>query len=205
MRIAIFASGGGSNFQSIVDASVTGNLDAQVVLCVASKDGIGVIDRAKKHNIPVFVLNGSVEDNLTKLLEVLAAHDVSFIALAGFMKKIPQELISEYPNRIANIHPALLPSFGGAGMYGMLVHRAVIAAGESHSGATVHLVDAEYDSGPIVLQESVPVLDSDSPESLAKRVLETEHHIYPKALQLFATGRIRIDGSHSVVIEPENS
>ncbi|NQV72697.1 phosphoribosylglycinamide formyltransferase [bacterium] len=205
MRIAIFASGGGSNFQSIVDATVTGNLDAQVVLCVASKAGIGVIDRATRHKIPVFVLNGSVEDNLSELLHVLAAHRVSFIALAGFMKKIPQELISEYPNQIANIHPALLPSFGGAGMYGMHVHRAVLAAGESHSGATVHLVDAEYDSGPIILQESVPVLGSDSPESLAKRVLETEHHIYPKALQLFATGRIRIDGSHSVVIEPENS
>jgi phosphoribosylglycinamide formyltransferase-1 len=202
MRIAVFASGGGSNFQSIVDASRAHVLDAEVVLCVASKAGAGVIDRANQAKIPVYVIQGSVESDLPGIIQVLTAQRVDFIALAGFMKHIPSELIRLFPNRIVNIHPALLPDFGGPGMYGMHVHKAVIESGVPQSGATVHIVDENYDSGPIVLQESVPVLPGDAPETLAARVLEVEHVLYPKALQLFAEGRIELDGRDVIVHEP---
>ncbi len=205
MRIAVFASGGGSNFQSIVDATLHGGLDASVVLCVASRPDAGVVERANALDIPVLILNGSVESNLRLLVDTLAAHQVTLIALAGFMKKIPSELIQRYPNRILNIHPALLPKFGGPGMYGMRVHQAVLEAGEATSGATVHIVDEEYDSGPIVMQSVVPVFPSDTAADLSERVLKIEHLLYPNALQLFAQDKIKIDGQSVIQIEPLRS
>ena len=192
MRLAIFASGGGSNFQSIVDSTISGQLSAEVVLCVASNPSAGVIKRAETLGIPVHVLPPSFPkdypgpDQPNELLQVLAEHKVTFIALAGFMKLVPRFLIGQYPGAIVNIHPALLPKFGGKGMYGRNVHVAVLENGETESGATVHLVDLEYDTGAIVLQEKVPVFPTDTPEILAARVLKTEHSLYPKALQIFA-------------------
>ena len=198
MRLAVFASGGGSNFQSIVDAAESGALKAHVVLCVSNNPAAGVLERAKKHDISVSILNPSEYENQKEyaslLLAKLSEHKIEFVALAGYMKMIPAEIVHEYSGCIVNIHPALLPAFGGPGMYGLRVHRAVLEAGASESGATVHLVDEGYDSGPIVLQETVPILPGDTPESLAARVLKLEHQIYPRALALFTDHRIQADG-----------
>lgn len=127
------------------------------------------------------------------ILDLLRTHDIDFLVLAGYLKLIPAEVVRAFRHRIVNIHPALLPSFGGAGMYGRHVHEAVLKAGARVSGATVHIVDEEYDRGPIVAQECVPVLDGDTASSLAARVLEVEHRIYSEALQLFARNRVRVE------------
>jgi phosphoribosylglycinamide formyltransferase-1 len=128
------------------------------------------------------------------LLDVLRAHDVTFVALAGYMVKIPSSVVEAYRGRMTNVHPALLPAFGGQGMYGMNVHEAVIEYGVHWSGVTVHLVDEEYDHGPVVLQEPVPVYADDTPDRLAERVKAVEHRLYPYALRLFAEGRVALDG-----------
>lgn len=205
MRLAVFASGEGSNFQSIVDAAKSGALKAQVVLCVSNNPSAGVLDRATKSEIPVLVLNPSEfsdPDGYTSSLRAkLIEFETDFIALAGYMKMIPAEIVNEYSDHIVNIHPALLPAFGGPGMYGRRVHQAVLESGADQSGATVHLVDEEYDTGPIVLQESVPVRPEDTPDSLAARVLKVEHRIYPRALALFEENRVKIDGRTVTILE----
>ncbi|GMQ81192.1 MAG: phosphoribosylglycinamide formyltransferase [Rhodothermia bacterium] len=206
MRLAVFASGGGSNFQSIVDAAESGTLKAEVILCVSNNPNAGVLDRAKRHEISIRVLDPSryvnEEEYATLLLASLKENKIDFIALAGYMKMIPAQIVREFSHRMVNIHPALLPAFGGPGMYGSRVHQAVLEAGVAESGATVHLVDEEYDSGPIVLKESVPVRADDTPESLAARVLKVEHAVYPRALSLFADNRIRIDGRNVTILKP---
>ncbi len=205
MRLAVFASGEGSNFQSIVDAAESGALKARVVLCVSNNPSAGVLDRATKSKIPVLVLNPSEfsdPDGYTSSLRAkLIEFETDFIALAGYMKMIPAEIVNEYSDHIVNIHPALLPAFGGPGMYGRRVHQAVLESGADESGATVHLVDEEYDTGPIVLQESVPVRPEDTPDSLAARVLKVEHRIYPRALALFEENRVKIDGRNVTILE----
>lgn len=201
MNIAIFASGGGSNFQAIADACADGTIPAKVVLCVASRPDAGVITRAEKMGIPHTVLYGSAENWAPSVLEELEAKSCDFVALAGFMKMVPSSLIQRFPGRIVNIHPALLPAYGGKGMYGMNVHRAVVAAGEEESGATVHVVDEDYDTGPIVAQERVPVLPGDSPEDVAARVLTIEHTLYPAVIRAFAEDRVQQTGSQ-ITIDP---
>ena len=206
LRLAVFASGGGTNFQAILDAIEAGRLPARVVLCVSDRPTAGALERARRHGIPTAVLAPkdypSPEVFGEALLEVLRAHDVELVALAGYLKKIPDNVVAAYRNRILNIHPSLLPAFGGPGMYGRRVHEAVLNYGVRWTGATVHLVDEEYDHGPIVLQEPVPVLPDDTPETLAARVLEVEHRLYPEALRLFAEGRVVVDGRR-VRILPE--
>ena len=128
------------------------------------------------------------------LLDVLSTHDVTFVALAGYMIKVPPNVVEAYRGRMTNVHPALLPAFGGKGMYGMNVHEAVLDYGVHWSGVTVHLVDEEYDHGPVVLQEPVPVYEDDTPDTLAERVKSVEHRLYPYALRLFAENRIQVDG-----------
>lgn len=153
------------------------------------------LDFAREHGIASLciadVAAGSAEE-ARMLMESLQASEINFIALAGYMRLVPHNVVAAFRNRISNIHPALLPSFGGKGMYGHHVHEAVLASGVKVSGASVHLVDEEYDRGPIVMQECVKVLDDDTVDSLAARVLEVEHRIYPLALQLLTTGRVRI-------------
>lgn len=207
MRLAVFVSGGGSNFQAILDAVSGGELSAEIVLCVSSRPGAGALERAARHDVPSVVLSAprdSEEAVTHEMLGLLDAHAADFVALAGFMRFIPPRVVRAFRNRMLNIHPALLPSFGGTGMYGHRVHEAVIAAGVRYSGATVHLVDDDYDTGPIVLQDVVPVLQHDTPDSLAARVLQLEHRLYPEALSLFAEGRIRVEGRR-VLIEPDSS
>ncbi len=201
LRMAVFASGGGSNFQAMLDAMGDGTLTAEPVLCVSDRAAAGALDRARQHDVPTAVLDPSAPDHEAALLDVLDAHDADFIALAGYLRKIPSGVVDRFRQRMTNIHPALLPAFGGQGMYGLNVHRAVVAYGARWSGATVHLVDETYDTGPIVLQEPVPVYPNDTPEALAERVLAVEHRLYPEALRLFAEGRVRCEG-RSVFIDP---
>jgi len=204
MRLAIFASGRGSNFQAILDAIATRRLHAEVMLCVSNRADAGVLQIARAAQIPTTVIEEKQFANTSNytraLLEELSKREVNFIALAGFMRKIPVEVVRQFRHRIVNIHPALLPSFGGKGLYGHRVHKAVLEYGCKVTGVTVHFVDEEYDTGPPILQRCVPVLDNDTPEILAARVLEIEHQIYPEALQLFAEERVRIEGRRVCIL-----
>jgi len=198
MNIAVFASGRGSNFQAILNAIDAGVLPARLALLISNKSDAGAFEIAHKHNIPTKHLSqnmfSSEEAFADAMLEVLEKYHTEFIVLAGYLKKIPVQIIRQYRNRIINVHPALLPSFGGSGMYGHYVHEAVIASGEKVSGATIHLVDEEYDRGPIVLQKSLSIATDDTPDSLAVKVLKIEHEILPLALKAFAEGRVKIEG-----------
>ena len=197
MRLAVFASGGGSNLGALLDAIDAGGLAATVALVVTDRGGIGALDRAHQRGIPTATLAPASPGDpafSASLMDVLARHEVHAIALAGYLKMVPVPVLEAFPNRVLNIHPSLLPAFGGHGLYGARVHRAVLAYGAKVSGATVHLVDAEYDTGPVVIQEAVPVLPDDTPRGLAARVLAVEHEIYPRALALLADGRLSLDG-----------
>jgi len=196
VNIAIFASGNGSNAEAILRAQKEGKLSAKIGLVVTNKTDAGVIQKAVAYNTPHIVLNRKIFSNeieyISSLINTLDEHNIDFIALAGFMELIPSQLVEKFRNRITNIHPALLPSFGGKGYYGQKVHQAVLDAGCRVSGVTVHIVDEEYDRGPIISQVSVPVTDGDNVDSLAARILIEEHKIYPKTLQLFAEEKIKV-------------
>lgn len=197
-NLAAFASGRGSNFSAIHKYLVENSLPARYVLVVSDRSQPPVADIALAEGIPFFHLNAkafpSKEEYATRLLSELESREVEWITLAGYLKMIPTEIVKRYQGRILNIHPALLPLFGGKGMYGEHVHQAVIESGLRVSGATVHIVDEEYDTGPIVLQETVPVYYEDTPQSLAARVLEVEHRIYPRAVEFAIKDKIRLHG-----------
>jgi phosphoribosylglycinamide formyltransferase-1 len=204
LNIAIFASGGGSNAQAIADAIRDGRLNARIGLCVSNRIGAGVLTRMETLEIPTLVISArtfeSEEEYTAQLLEELEEKDINFIALAGYLRKIPSEVVRRFKHRMLNIHPALLPSFGGKGFYGRRVHEAVLEYGVKWTGVTVHLVDEEYDTGPIVLQEPVSVAQGDTPDTLAARVLKVEHQLYPRAIELFAEGRVRVEGRKVIVV-----
>ncbi len=153
---------------------------------ISNKPDIGAIDHAIGHSVPYSVISrtefDSYGDYSEQLLSILEKWDTDLIVLAGYLRKIPEQLIREYPNRILNIHPSLLPKFGGKGFYGLKVHKAAIDSGDTVSGCTIHLVSEEYDEGPILEQKEVQIFPDDTPESLAKRVLEQEHLLYPKVI-----------------------
>lgn len=201
LQLAIFVSGRGSNFRAILNAIDTGMLDARVRLLVSSSMDAPALDLARSRAIPCHVAAGD-DASETALLNALARENVDFIALCGYLKLVPPGVVQAFSGRMINIHPALLPAFGGKGMYGRRVHEAVLASGARISGATVHLVSEEYDKGPIVLQAHVEVLDEDTPESLAARVLEVEHRILPEALALFAASRIQIRNLRTIHLPP---
>ncbi len=198
MNIAVFASGRGSNFHAILNAIHEGRLPARVTLLVSNNSNAGALELARSQNIPAVHVSqkqfASLEAYAQRLLALLNEHAVDMIALAGYMKRVPSAVVTWFKNKILNIHPALLPDFGGTGMYGMHVHKAVIASGAKKTGATVHIVDEEYDRGPILLQKSVDVLPDDTPETLAAKVLKIEHEIYSQALSAYANGRVHIEG-----------
>ncbi|NOY05734.1 MAG: phosphoribosylglycinamide formyltransferase [Chlorobi bacterium] len=202
LHLAVFASGRGSNLESIAHAISRGNLDAEIVLVLSNNSTSGALDFAREHGIPAVHLssktNPDPEDFVSRMKSELKNRGVDFIALAGYMKKVPPDVVNIYANRITNIHPALLPAFGGKGMYGLNVHKAVLESGARITGVTVHIVTNDYDVGPIVAQECIPVWDGDTPESLASRVLELEHRLYPEALQLFAQDRITVNGLRTI-------
>lgn len=198
LRLAVFASGRGSNFQAILKAIDEGRLDAEVRVLISNKSDAGALEIARSRGIPAIHLSAkqfpTEEAFDDRLLQILHQFDVNFIALAGYLKKLSPRIVSAYRNRILNIHPALLPSFGGKGMYGHHVHEAVLNYGCKVTGVTVHIVTEEYDAGPPVIQRCVPVLDDDTPDTLAARVLEVEHQVYAEALQYFAEDRVKIEG-----------
>ena len=191
LSIAVFGSGAGSNFRAILTAIQQGNIpDARISLVISNNSGAGILGIARANALPAIHLSQKQFPDersfAEKVLSTLRDHGANFIALAGYMKQVPPAVVAAYRNRIVNIHPALLPRFGGPGMYGIRVHEAVLASGETISGATVHYVDEEYDHGLIVLQQTVPVLPGDTPEVLAARVLAAEHQLYPSAIRRIA-------------------
>lgn len=195
-RIAVLCSGGGTDFQSVIDGCTSGQIHGEIVLMLSSASKAYAIERARQAGIPVSVIpKGRFADmdacNAARHA-ALAACNPDLIILAGFLGIVPAQTVKLFAGRIINIHPALLPKFGGRGMHGEHVHAAVLAAGESESGATVHFVDEGVDSGPIILQSHVPVLPDDTVQALAARVLETEHEILPYAAALFCQNRIEL-------------
>lgn len=189
-NIVVFASGSGTNFQSIIDAAEKGQINGQIRGLITNKTGIQAIERAQNHDIEHQVLAPSDFTDRQEYTEALLDHlnrwNTDLIALAGYMIKIPTEVIGKYEDRIVNIHPSLLPKYGGKGFYGMNVHRAVLENEEIESGCTVHLVTEEYDDGPILDQTRIPVKDSDDATTLAKRILKEEHKLFPKVIAKLA-------------------
>ncbi|MCA6070161.1 MAG: phosphoribosylglycinamide formyltransferase [Endomicrobium sp.] len=189
MRLAVLVSGGGSNMQSIIDSTKTGILKglAQVVLVISNNPNAYALKRAKNENIKsVCVERKNFNDEKSfnnVMLEELKNADVGIVCLAGYMRMVGHEIIKTYHGRLLNIHPALLPKFGGKGMYGHRVHEAVVKAKESKSGATVHFVEEEYDTGEVIVQQEVEVLKADTSQDVAKKVLAVEHLVYPKAIK----------------------
>jgi phosphoribosylglycinamide formyltransferase-1 len=198
MKCAVFASGGGSNFQALINRRESGELHVDFALFMGNNSTALAFDRARKLGIPVVHCSPSHFDNeqlyAEHLLDVLKQHSIELIILAGYMKKIPASVVTAFKHKIVNIHPALLPAFGGAGLYGQKVHQAVLDYGAKVSGVTVHFVDEEYDHGPVIMQDTVPVLDSDDAHTLAQRVLVLEHASYWKAIEAIAQNRITVKG-----------
>jgi phosphoribosylglycinamide formyltransferase-1 len=203
LNIACLVSGSGTNLQAIIDRIESGSLDARIAAVISNAPGALALERARKHGIPSFTVDhkryGQRGDFEQALITVIDERRTDLVCLCGFLRVLTGRFVGHYPDRIINIHPALLPAFGGKGFHGMRVHRAVLAAGVKTSGCTVHLVDDQPDHGPIVLQRTVPVLPSDTAETLAARVLEQEHLAYPEAIQLFAQGRVCIIGGQAVI------
>ncbi|HHT95310.1 MAG TPA: phosphoribosylglycinamide formyltransferase [Clostridia bacterium] len=192
MNICVFASGGGSNMQAVIDACKNRKINAKVVLVISNNSDAYALERAKKEKIDNYHVSEYKykEGFIDKLLELLAKYEIDLVLLAGYMKKLPKEIVERY--KVLNIHPALLPKYGGRGMYGERVHKAVLEAKEKESGCTVHVVDEHYDNGKILNQIKVPVLEDDTVETLAKRVLEQEHIIYVDTVKKILTKEIEI-------------
>ncbi len=190
LNIAVFASGRGSNFEALHRAIREERFPAAIAVVISNNSSAGVLPLAASFGIPAHHISRlkfpDEESFRQHLLTTLRAYHVNFIVLAGYMKKLDAGIIREFPKRIINIHPALLPKFGGEGMYGLNVHRAVIDAGETASGATVHYVDEEYDRGAIIAQRTVPVDPGETPESLAEKVLRIEHTLLPSVVRTFS-------------------
>ena len=185
-RLAVLASGRGSNLQAIIEHfdSLARERVATVALVASNRADAPALLLAETASIDIAHFNAN--DDGSELLELLRKFRIDLVVLAGYLKRIPPKVIREYAGRIMNIHPALLPSFGGEGMYGARVHEAVIASGAEETGVTVHLVDDDYDRGPIIAQWRVPVESSDTADSLAARVLNVEHTVYPRAVEMVA-------------------
>ncbi len=203
IRLGVLLSGGGRTLLNIIERIKAGDLDAEVALVIASRDCKGV-DRARSAGLDVQIVPyKEMPDTATysaRLVGLLSAAEVDLVCLAGFLSF--WEIPDQFAGRVINIHPALLPGFGGKGMYGHHVHEAVLAAGCKVSGCSVHFVNNEYDAGAIIVQRAVPVLEGDTPDDLAARVFEQECVAYPEAIRLFAAGRLKIDG-RAVRILPE--
>jgi phosphoribosylglycinamide formyltransferase-1 len=197
LHLGFLVSHGGSNMQAVLDAIAAGTLPARAEVAICNNSEAAALARAGARSIPAVHLSGKTHPDPDALdaaiLAALQERGVQLVLLAGYMKKLGARVLAAYPRRVLNIHPALLPKFGGQGMYGIRVHRAVLAAGERESGASVHIVTGDYDRGPLLAQARVPVLPGDTAESLQARVLEQEHRLYPEVLRRIATGEIVLD------------
>lgn len=193
-RLAVLVSGRGTNLQAILDATQDPDYPAEVVV-VASDRPAYALERAKRAGVPAYVVPWRKDPREfgRRLAEVLDRHGAEWVCLAGFLRILDPDFVDRYRGRILNIHPSLLPAFGGRGMYGERVHKAVLEAGVSESGCTVHFVTAEVDAGPVVVQARVPVFPDDTVESLAARVAEREHRLYPEAIRRVVTGQVRFE------------
>ncbi len=205
LNLCVFASGNGSNLNAVIKASLSGKLSSRVKLVISNNSGSGALKTAAKYKIPNKHISQKLfnsQSEFTKqILAELRKHKIDLILLAGYMKMLDPLIIKKYRNKIINIHPALLPKFGGKGMYGIHVHEAVLNAGEQITGATVHFVNEVYDNGAIIMQKKVKVKPGDDAVTLQKRVLRAEHKLYPEAIKLFEDGRIRVR-NNKVIIFP---
>ncbi len=197
-RVAVLASGGGTNLQSIIDAAEAGTLGGELAIVISDRPKAYAIERAKKHGIKTALITKAEYPTRDlydkKLVEVLNENNINLVVLAGFMRIITKPLIEAFPLRIINIHPSLLPAFPG-----LNVQQKAIDYGVKFSGCTVHFIDEGVDTGPIIIQATVPVMDNDTAESLSSRILKEEHRIYPEAIRLFCQGRLEVNGRKVVV------
>jgi len=196
MNLVVMASGNGTDLQSIIDAIEEGYINARIIAVISDKKGAYALERAKKHGIATYCLpkkelKENFQEELLKLLEKLSPDG---IILAGFLTILSGEIVERFENKIINIHPSLIPAFCGKGFYGMKVHQAVYEYGVKYTGCTVHFVDSGADTGPIILQEVVKIDEEDTPEAIAKKVLEVEHKVLPYAVKLFTEGRLKVEG-----------
>lgn len=200
LKLGIMVSGGGTNLQAIIDKIDSGYLEGcSIATVVSSRQGAYALERAKKHNIPAVCISkkcfASVEEYDKALIEHFKSYDVDLVVLAGFLSMLGKTFVDTYRNRIINVHPSLIPSFCGKGYYGITPHQKALEYGVKVTGATVHFVDFEYDSGPIILQKAIEVMDDDTPESLQLRVMQqAEWELLPEAIKLFKENRLVIEG-----------
>jgi formyltetrahydrofolate-dependent phosphoribosylglycinamide formyltransferase len=201
LKLAVLLSGSGTTLQNFIDRIDRGQLDAEIVCVVGSRKNAYGLERARKRGIPAIAVHRKDYDDMSTfssdIWAAVRAHKAELVILAGFMSLL--EIAKDFEGKIINIHPALIPAFCGKGMYGHHVHEAVLEYGVKLTGVTVHFADAEYDHGPIILQEAVPVLDDDTPDSLAERVQAKERALYPKVVQLIAEGRVKLEGRRVTV------
>ncbi len=203
-RVAVLASGGGTNLQAVIDAAEAGTLSGEVAIVISDRPGAYALERAKKHGIKTSLITKTEHPTREaydkKLVEILKENKIGLVVLAGFMRIITKPLIEAFPLRIINIHPSLLPAFPG-----LNVQQKAIDYGVKFSGCTVHFVDEGVDTGPIIIQAAVPVMDNDTDESLSSRILKEEHRIYPEAIRLFCQGRLEVNGRRVVIKKNNNS
>ena len=209
-RIAVLVSGGGTNLQALIDAQQRGELiNGEIAAVIASKPGVFALERARRAGIPGYVVaRKDYPDSramTVALVDKLKSLNIDLVVLAGFMTIFTEEMVNAYPNAILNVHPALIPSFCGKGYYGLHVHEKVLEYGVKLSGATVHFVSEECDDGPIVLQKAVEVLETDTPETLQRRIMEqAEWVLLPRAVSLFCQGRLKVEGRTVRILKPFN-
>ncbi|ABV34464.1 phosphoribosylglycinamide formyltransferase [Pseudothermotoga lettingae] len=197
LKVGVLASGNGTNLQAIIDKSRNGQIPVRVAVVISDRNAFA-LRRARAHNIPAYIVKPGEYDSQREyeqqMVDILKKHGSELVVLSGFMKILSPHFIDSFKGRIINIHPSLIPAFCGKGFYGMKVHEAVIDYGVKITGATVHFVDENVDSGPIIIQKAVAVEDSDTPETIAQKVHEIEHEILPEALKLFAQGKLKVIG-----------
>ena len=189
LNIGVLISGGGSNLQAIIDDCESKKINGNIKVVISNREDAFGLERAKKHNI-----RSVFEKDEDEVIKILKEENIDLVVLAGYLKIWSPKFVSEFENKIMNIHPALIPSFCGDGFYGEKVHQAVIDYGAKVSGATVHFVNEKADAGPIIMQDTVKVMDDDDAKTLAKRVLEVEHTILPRCVKLFCEGKISVEG-----------
>ncbi len=202
-RLAVMVSGGGTNLQAVLDACANGRIPARVVCVISSRAGVYALERSAKAGVPAQLISprdfADQRAHDAAVIAALESRGAQAVVLAGYMSILGPDLVHKFP--IVNIHPALIPSFCGKGYYGHHVHAAVLNYGAKVSGATVHFVDEGTDTGPIIMQQCVDVLDGDTPETLAARVLEVEHEILVKSVALLCEGRLRVEGRRVIIAE----
>ncbi|MHB1392336.1 MAG: phosphoribosylglycinamide formyltransferase [Clostridia bacterium] len=201
VKIAVLVSGGGTNLQTLIDSAATGDINGEIAVVISDRENAYALERAKEQGIKALYIDR--KNCAEKLMQELQSMGIELVILAGYLTILDRELVRTYEGRIINIHPSLIPAFCGKGFYGEKVHKAAVEYGVKVSGATVHFVDEGTDSGPIILQEPVPVYAEDTAETLAARVLEVEHRILTEAVRLFCDGRLRIEGRKVKVVMEE--